>query len=498
MKMEQRLIPGQYQRQELRQDLKLSARQLQTLRMLQTPRMDLESEVALLVDDNPALELTPELPDTIADIDREGSGTDNAHQEDRKLSDAQEAALDFWESTTPSAYDDGEYEFRSAAPKYETGDEDPKTAAMLAVESRPKTLEEHLLDQLGLLTLDPKVRVAAIRIIQSLDQSGFLPAPLDTVVPWYTPEEEQTAKQALEVVRRFDPTGVGALNVQEALLMQISEDDPDRPLFEELLLKHWDDLLHNRLRKVADQTGRDLEEVAFLWDCIRQLNPHPARDFGMPSANPMIPDVVFETDPDAPWTWRARALEEWTPRLRVKPNFRRRIEEARAAGDKAAAQYYVDRMRRAEEAVRDLRWVRSTLEQVAALVLERQHDFMESGIGSLKPLKMDEIAQELKLDVSTISRTVSDKFVDTPHGVIPLRFFFSSGMASDDGESQSRHAVKEQLKALIVAEDAKKPLSDDALMKMLNDSGVQIERRTVAKYREELGFPNSRQRKRHV
>jgi len=495
--MEQRLVAGQFQRQEMRQDMKLSQRQLQTLRMLQTPRLDLEGEVAQLVDENPALELAPELPDTIADIDREGAGTDPAHQEDRAQATAQESALDFWESATGAYQDDGEYEVRGAPAKAGDGDEDPKMAAMLAVEARPKTLEEHLLDQLGMLVLDSKVRAAAVRIIQSLDKNGFLPAPLDTVLPWYTPDEERVAREALRVVQTFEPTGVGASGTAEALLMQIKPDDPDRALFEELLLKHWDDLLHNRLRKVAENTGRDLDEIAFLWDCIRQLNPHPARDFNVPSSPAMIPDVIFEVNPDAPWSYRARALEEWTPRLRVKPNFRKRIEEARAAGDKAAAQYYMDRMRRAEESVRDLRWVRSTLEQVAAMVLERQHDFMESGIGGLRPLKMDEVAQKLNLDVSTISRTVSDKHVDTPHGVIPLRFFFSSGMASDDGEAQSRHAVKDQLKSMIVAEDAKKPLSDDALMKMLNDSGVQIERRTVAKYREELGFPNSRQRRRH-
>jgi RNA polymerase sigma-54 factor len=487
MRMEQRQVIGQ--RQDLRQELRLSARQLQTLRLLQINRLALESELNQELVDNPALDLAPEDLASEMEIDAEGVREDPAGQEDRQQADRQEEGFDLIGERN-FASDDYEPGGTRAAPD----DEDAKHGALAQAPDRPESLEQHLLLQLRMLTLTPEVDLAVRALISQLDVHGFLPGPLETVLPSYTNDEAEIAREALAVLQALEPIGIGSSGPAEAMLIQVPENDPDRELFRQLLTQHWDDLLHNRVRQISSKMGLPVEEVGFLLECLRQFNPYPARDFGVTTSPAIRPDLVFERDPEASWEWRCRALEEWSSRLRVRQGWLGQLARAKASSDKQTERFINQNIRRAEDLIKDLQWVRSTLERVGDYVLRNQLGFMENGVSGLKPLRMEECAAELGIDVSTVSRAVAEKYVDTPHGIMALRFFFSSGMKMDDGEEASRHAIQEELRSLVEAEPADRPLSDEAIMASLADKGFRIKRRTVAKYREELGIPNSRQR----
>jgi len=487
MKMEQRFV----QRADLKQQQKqiLSPRIIQSIEVLQLGTQELEKLVQKELVENPALMLERTKAEDVSD----GMQTDPHGQENSKESDQLERDIDFLERHGSASFDD--FSPRSAAKSQAANfDEDPKQEALANAPDRGESLQDHLLAQLAVVDLDPHVRDAAERIIEALDENGHLPLPLHDVIPLFNGYSTgEAAETALKIVQAMEPTGVGARSTAESLLLQIDPDDMDFNLYRVVLMDHWDDLLRNKLPKIAKESGYTVDDVKFAIEQIGTLNPYPGRSFTGTRAQAVTPDIVIEEPEDAPGTLRTRMINDYMPRIQVSGRYRRMLEEAK---DKETREFLKQKIENARALIEAMSQRQSTLERVANVLLEHQREFMEIGVPGLRPLKMQEVADEVGVHVSTICRAVAEKYVETPQGVYPLKFFFVGGTETVDGEDTSRNAVKEILRKLVDDEDKSKPLSDIAIAKMLTDeSGIKIARRTVAKYRDQLNIPDSRQRK---
>lgn len=487
MKMEQRFV----QRADLRQQQKqiLSPRIIQSIEVLQLGTQELEKLVAKELVENPALMLERTKAEDFGD----GMSIDPHGQGDRASSDQLERDIEFLERHGSATFDDFSPRAASRAAALNQ-DEDPKQEALANAPDRGESLQDFLLGQLHVIEMDDGVRDACERIIEALDDNGHLPLPLEEVIPLtngYAATE--AAQEALRIVQSLEPSGVGARNTAESLLLQIDPEDMDFALYRAVLVDHWDDLLRNKLPKIAKETGYTIDDIKFAIEQISTLNPYPGRSFSSSRAQAVTPDIVIEEPEDSPGEFRVRMVNDHLPRIRVSTRYRRLLEQAK---DKATRDYLKQKIENARALIEAMQQRQSTLERVALVLLERQHDFMELGVSGLKPLKMQEVADELKVHVSTVCRAVAEKYVETPQGVYPLKFFFVGGTETVDGEDTSRNAVKELLKKLVDEEDKASPLSDIAIAKMLTDeSGIKIARRTVAKYRDQLNIPDSRQRR---
>lgn len=488
MKMEQRAV--------LRPDMKqvqkqiLSPRIIQSIEVLQLATQDLQSLLQRELVENPALEME-HADGSEAVFDREAENgeqvIDPRNVDGGAESDRLERDLEFLER-----YND---DFRDYAPRASLqGDEDPKMEALNNAPDQTATLEDHLRRQLGMLEVEPRVGLFADLIIQSLDERGFLGVePEQLLSATATEEEQEDAREALRVVQMLEPAGVGARSTAEALLLQIDPSDIDYALYAKVLKNHWDDLLRNKLPKIAKDTGYDLDDIKFVIEQIATLNPYPGREFAAVSAQVVTPDVAIEENLDQPGQYAIRMIEDYLPKIRVSKDYRKLLEDA---ADKDTKNYLKDKIEGARALIEAIAQRQSTLERVARVILERQGEFMEVGIPGLKPLKMQEVADKIGVHVSTVSRAVADKYVETPQGTYPLKFFFVGATETAEGEDTSRNAVKAQLQQIVDNEEKAKPLSDIAIAKMLSEKfGIKIARRTVAKYRDQLAIPDSRQRR---
>lgn len=481
MRMEQRAVLQTGLKQLQKQIL--SPRIIQSIEVLQLATQDLEGLLQRELSENPALELVR--PDAITPDD--GMASDPRGEGSSESGDRLQQDLEFLER-----YND---DYRDWAPRSALSDEeDPKLEALANAPDNSKTLEEHLLSQLALVEAPPRVLKLATQIIQSLDENGFIPFdPENLVSPVASDEEREDGRRALEIVRSLEPTGVGARNSAEALLLQIDPKDMDYLLFKRVLLEHWDDLLRNKLPKIARDLSVNIDDIKFVVECLGGLNPFPGREFSSVPAQVITPDVIIEESLVHPGEYEIRMVDDYIPRVRVNDQYRRMLEDAK---DKETRDFVREKVENARALIEAMQQRSSTLHRVAAVVLERQKEFMEIGVAGLRPLKMQEVADEIKVHVSTVSRAVADKYVDTPQGLFALKFFFVGGTETSDGEDTSRNAVKEQLRKIVDEEDTSRPLSDIEIAKMLTQTfGIKIARRTVAKYRDQLAIPDSRQRK---
>ncbi|MCF6096848.1 RNA polymerase factor sigma-54 [Thermovorax subterraneus] len=358
--------------------------------------------------------------------------------------------------------------------------------------SANQTLQEYLLMQLRLAAADKKIFKIGEFLIGNLDKNGYLTVSVQEAARILRVREEEV-EEALKVVQTLDPPGVGARNLQECLLIQVEQKGIKDPNLYELIKHHLKDLAEARYTRIAEKLNVPLSKVQELKDIVLSLDPKPARNFS--SANEIqyvIPDAVIEKVGNE---YVVIMNDSVTPRLSINPYYRSLL----MSEDKESltSKFLTRKLEAALWLIKSLEQRRMTLYKVIKAIVEVQREFLDKGISGLKPLTLKQIADVVGVHESTVSRAISGKYVQTPRGVFELKFFFQNGLENENGSSTCAETIKKMLKEMISNEDPYNPLSDQMIADDLKKKGIRISRRTVAKYREQLGIPSSAKRKRY-
>ncbi len=498
------------QHMRLGQQMKLSPRMIQSMEILQMPLMALQERIEQELEANVALEQVeahPEVDQASAESDDDRLA-ERLDQSELKVGEDSGSSAEDWErlsvleSSYPGAY---ENEYSSSRYRAGSGERDRKMDAMANVAARGESLTEQLLHQWRLAEVDPELVAAGEVLIGYISNDGLLGADLDTVLeqnrnqPGLDLSPEILERALHEIQHWVDPPGVGARDTRECLLLQIAErheQDPERARAWEdvrlLVADHFDDLLQNRLPKIAQDADMPLLRIQGAMELMRKLNLSPGKDLVDEDVPPIIPDVIIEHDGESD-QYLARLVSGAFPSLCVSTHY---LEMAKdRSQEKKTREFISGNGRNAQWLIDSINQRKSTLMRVVNVVLARQRDFFDHGSQHLKPLPMIEVADQLGIHVGTVSRAVSEKWIQTPRGLVPLRRFFSGGMRDHSGRDLSWEAIKAMLLEIIDGEDKTNPMSDEALAGELSKRGIDIARRTVVKYRQQLGIPPARRRK---
>jgi RNA polymerase sigma-54 factor len=333
-------------------------------------------------------------------------------------------------------------------------------------------------------------------VIWSLDERGYLPTPREELLEelnheFEGPITDDDLEAALWILRSQTHPGIGAADLRECLLLQLARLKGPDPLVKALVENHLGDLQHNRLPKIAKALDVEIEDVKLALEELRLLDPVPGARFGESRSTVIVPDVIVE---EVDGEFVVRLERDRAPRLRLSRTYRELLQNAKR-GD-GVREWIKKRLESANYFLDALQQRESTLKRIADAIFRRQRAFLEKGVEALVPLRMQEVADEIGVHISTVSRGVSGKYAQTPSGIHPLKFFFAGGTTKDTGESASQAAIQARIQKLVDAEDKSSPMSDDALAaKLVETEGIKIARRTVTKYRKALQIPSSRQRR---
>lgn len=492
-------ILSQIPRQLLQQQQRLTPQLIQAMDILQLDALALEARIAQEIDSNPALELVPSEEESLGADSVADSGDDERPAGEEALvvgdGDAREfARLDDLVREYNWFDDDGEYQgTRSRARLAE--ESDLKLEAMANTPARAGSLREYLLDQWNLTAVDEQTHRLGVAIIDAIDETGRLATPLEQIAEQLDPPASLAQlKDALARVQQLDPPGIAARNLQECLLLQLEVLPGDTELERQIVENHFEALQKNRLPQIAKALGVDLEDVKAALQVIGRLSLHPGLDMADRAAPPVVPDIIVSYNEEED-RYEARLTRENQRELRLSPHFRRMLEQAR--DDKKAREFIKQKLEAASAIIDAVRYRRERLLEVAKAVVEAQRDFLDHGEQRLKVLRMSDLAARFGCDPSTISRTVDGKWIQTPRGIYPLRRFFTGGTESRAGEALGWDSVKAMVRQIVDNEDKSAPLSDDEIARKLKEQGIEIKRRTVAKYRSQLGIPTARQRRQY-
>jgi len=350
------------------------------------------------------------------------------------------------------------------------------------------SLADHLEEQLRFVTEDPAARRIGAEIIGNLDEDGYLRAELEEIAQRCAATPEEVERVLTEMIQKFDPIGVGARTISECLLLQLRSNPPVDPVSVEIVERHFEDLSRRRYADIARALKLSADRIMESVEEIMALEPKPGRRFGGNDSRYIVPDVfVYKLGSD----YTVMLNEEGIPRLRVNSLYRSLL---RSSGDEAR-QYVEQKLRSALWLIKSVDQRQRTLRKVTQSIVKFQREFLDKGLPYLRPLALRDVGEDISMHESTISRVTTNKYVETPQGLFELKFFFHSGIASGDGEMVSSVSVKKMIQDLLGNEDATKPLSDQEVAGILKGRGLTIARRTVAKYREELGILPSHQRR---
>ncbi len=356
--------------------------------------------------------------------------------------------------------------------------------------SSGSSLSDHLEWQLSLQVDEPLIREIGDAIIGNLDDDGYLVASVDEIAQmgsWPIGEVER----ALAVIQRFDPVGVAARDLQECLTLQLRHLGLQDTATERIVSDHLRLLQNHQVPEIAKRLGLTIEEIKPHIEVIKQLDPKPGSRFNPSQSQYVIPDVYVVKVEDQ---YVAVLNEEGLPQLRISPVYRRLLDKGGEASDETRA-YVKEKFRSALWLIKSVDQRQKTIHKVATSIIHFQQAFLDHGIEHLRPLVLRDVANDIGMHESTVSRVVNNKYMHTPQGVYEMKYFFHSGISSSYGESVSSVTIKQRIRKIIEGEDARRPLSDSKIVSILQNEGLILARRTIAKYREELKIPTSNQRK---
>jgi RNA polymerase sigma-54 factor len=375
-------------------------------------------------------------------------------------------------------YKTQEFEYKEDAPTFEQ------------FLTRPPSLADHLEWQLHMDCMDGDVCDAAEAVVGNLDQDGRLNATNEEIAVqggW----SEEIVERARQIVMRLDPVGCGARDVRESLLVQLEVRGESDRLATRLISEHLESLQQHKLPHLAKQTGVDIETLAAELQFIRTLDPYPGRRYSSEEPILISPEIYIEKL-DENGDYVIYFADDGSPRLRISPSYQQMLSQGVT---KETRDFIKEKMRSAVDLLRNIEHRRQTIYRVVESIVNRQRDFLDHGVEHIKPMMLKDIAEDIGMHLSTVSRVVNRKYAHTPQGVIELRRFFTEGMLNEEGEEVSTRIIKLKIKKLIEEEDSHNPITDDQVVKILVKDGIKLSRRTVAKYRDQMNIPGSRERR---
>ena len=487
-------------RQRQTQSLVLAPQLRHSLKILQVAALDLRSVIQEELQSNPTLE---ELPMEGVSLDKPAE--DNAT--DRDSDNGGKSEGDQGDATAPtdtsSVKKSEEMDFSQSKEFEILGkmDEDWRDHMASAGGAQPYTsedaerrqhffdslvsvtsLQEHLMQQAEMTEISPEQLAAMRHLVGGLDDRGFLTqTPADVALQTSLPLD--AVQEALRILKTFEPPGIGAKDLAECLLLQLAAKGHGHSLATRMIRDHFDLLTRRRIPELARKLSADADDVQSAIEEIGKLDPAPGRRFAEDNTRVVIADVTVEKDEEE---WKISLNSDYIPRLRLSSTYRDLI--AKGTLSKQERDYLREKMRNGKFLIDSIEQRQRTIERITREIINAQKEFFETGVSALKPLTMTQIADVVGVHETTVSRAIANKYIKTPHGVFDFKYFFTPGYQADSGAAVSNTSVKEMIADLVSVEDKGAPLSDQELVAKLQDKGIKIARRTVAKYREELGI----------
>jgi RNA polymerase sigma-54 factor len=488
---------------KLGQQLTMTPQLQQAIKLLQLSTIDLQQEIHQALESNPMLELDEDGDDSSESGQLSESAADSNEPQSAVNESGDEGESDWtdtipgdlevdtnWEDVYQTTYTTG-----SGSPEVENLDFDSRNA-------ESESLQDHLLWQLNLTPMSDTDKEIAYSIIEAIDANGMLTTDVESIHAGLDPSLEIELDEVLAVLHRiqqFDPVGVGYRDLSECLLIQLNQFS-DVELVADIknaktIVKEHLGLLGSRdYAQIMRRTRLKEPELKRAIAIIESLDPRPGSDIAPPTTSYVIPDVIVTKNPDT-GKWRVELNPEIAPRLRINANYAALVKRADTSDVNT---YLRDNLQEARWFLKSLQSRNETLMKVATRIVEHQQDFLEYGEEAMKPLVLHDIAEMVDMHESTISRVTTQKYMHTPRGIFELKYFFSSHVSTAGGGECSSTAIRAIIKKLIAAENARKPLSDSKITQILEDQGINVARRTIAKYRESLAIPPSNERKRLI
>src|SRR3989442_7670230 len=470
--------PGMHQTQNLSLQQVLAPQLQQSLLILQAPLLELRNLVQQEMETNPVLEELPDAPNPDAPAESEAPpADDNFKEEFDKLAKLDEEWRDYMAQSS----------------SYSGRSQEAEEKRQFFFDSIPtqETLQQHLMGQLNQNALDADDRKTAELIIGNIDDNGFLQAtPEEMALNTGIPQED--FEHMLTLIQSFHPPGVGAGDLRECLLIQLKREGRQNSLEYKIVADHMQDLGKRRFPEIARRIGISVEQVQKCANNIAQLDPRPGAIFAEAPQNYVLPDVTVEK---VNGTYHVILNGEQIPHLRISNTYKDIM--AQDSNNSEVKDYIRDKIRSGKFLIKSIHQRQQTISNIAHEIVARQKEFLERGTSALKPMTMVQIADAVGVHETTVSRAISGKYMSTPQGVFDMKYFFTPGYQTAEGASMSNTSVKEAIANFVKTEDSKNPLSDKEIVEILSKRGIPIARRTVAKYRTELGILPSNMRKRY-
>lgn len=471
--------------QSMRQQMKLAPQLRQSLEMLQVPIMELRAMIQTELEQNPTLE-DPEVESENIEIER-GSEEPETPRE--------ETEMDFDKEFEVLAKLDDEwrdYFYQDLDNRPYNPEEERKHQFLMDSIPQMESLQEHLLNQLHLASLSQRDSQLAEMIVGSINEDGYLTSSLEELAENSDSDAEHLI-DLLGLIQDFHPTGVGARDLRECLLLQIERQDMHQyQLAHRIVLEQLSALAAHKYQDIAKALRTTLEEIMVATSFIATLDPKPGRAFSAETAAYVLPEVVVRK---IEGEYTIILNDDQLPRVRISRHYRRLMEDKNTP--KEVRSYIRDRIRASAFLIKSIDQRQKTIYKIASEIIRVQTPFLDHGITHLKPLTMSTVADACEVHETTVSRAVNGKYMRTPSGNFEMKYFFTPGISRSDGSALSNEAVKTAIKLMVEAEDKAKPLSDQTIVKNLNAKGIKLARRTVAKYRLMLNIPPSHMRKAH-
>lgn len=472
---------GLQQSQSLQQRLQLTAQMIHGLDLLQLPLQELVAQIDKELVENPVLEIE-------GNFSKEAQNTELLESE--KVERLKEKENSF---NKLSEIDIPKNDEEAPSPSSVASNQDgySKMDAMENTAITTGSLYEHLSEQLSFLDVTQREKDLIEHLFYRLDENGFFTETFEDIVK-NNPIEATEAewRSAIEIVQSLDPDGIGAFSREESLLLQLHKKDIQNPLLETLIKNHFQDILHNRLPKISRDLNLPLDDLKSLIKLLRHLNPKPGIAYSIKESNNIKPDVIIE---EVEGELVIKISEAGLPNLGVSPMY---VEMMNQTLEPNAKKYIKEKLSSAQRIIDSLSKRKETLYKISTELVRTQKDFFKQGVSGLKPLMMQDVAERVKMHVSTVCRTVANKYVQSPMGTYPLKFFFVNSSGSEDGSTTTQE-VLQKIKTIIDNENKKHPISDQAIVEALKKDNLTLARRTITKYREQMGIPSSVKRKEH-
>src|ERR1051326_3532819 len=487
----------------LSQRLVLTPRLRQLIERLQMTSLELTDLIQQQLLENPVLEEVPSQEEVqeIAEKVLDHLANAEADTFEERVPDAETAATSgaeegITDETQRDAFEEIDFgrEFQDYLdPGYKTQEIEYKEDAPTFEQflTKPPSLAEHLEWQLNMTTLEDEVRDAAICVIGNLNADGRLNAT-DEEIAEVEKIPVEIIERARQVVMRLDPVGCGARDVKECLLVQLEVLGETDRLAVKLITENFADLQQHKLPHLSKQIGVDVETLLEELQFIRTLDPYPGRRYSSEEPILISPEIYIEKLEENGDDYVIYFADDGSPRLRVSQQYQHMLSQGVSNETKS---FIREKMRSAVDLLRNIEHRRQTIYKVVESIVARQKDFLDHGVQYLKPMMLKDIAEDIGMHLSTVSRVVNRKYAHTPQGVIELRRFFTEGMLNEEGEEVSTRIIKLKIKKLIEEEDSHNPITDDQVVKILVKDGIKLSRRTVAKYRDQMHIPGSRERR---